>query len=116
ALASSSLCARDGGGWLGRTSHLAVRVANRRRLTVEYRVDQRAIGRERANGIRPSRVARERERLAPAAAEVDVFARAAAARLPHPLVAAVCAKGARIVPDPLNAVLAHVVECERRDL
>ena len=89
---------------------------HRRRIAVEHRVDDRAIGGERTHRIRTRRIARERESLTAAAAEIDVLARTAAARLLHPLVAAEGAEGARLLPDPADAVLAHVVEAERRDL
>src|SRR5262249_19803494 len=59
--------------------------------------------------------ARERQRLAATAAEVDPAARAAPARLGQPILAAKRAKSGAFVPDRGEGVLAHVLPRERRD-
>ena len=72
------------------------RGAGRRQRLNARRVDQRMIRRERADGIRRGRVARQMERLAAAAPEVGGPAVAAPARLRHPRLAAVRVEGIRI--------------------
>ena len=51
---------------------------------IDDRLDQVVVGRQLAHRVRPGGVTGELESLAPAAAEVDLFARAAPARLRHP--------------------------------
>jgi hypothetical protein len=51
---------------------------------IDDRADQVVVGRQLAHRVGPGGVTGELEGLAPAAAEVDLFARAAAAWLRHP--------------------------------
>src|SRR5579859_3474896 len=56
--------------------------------------------RERAGRIGIGSVAGERERLAAAAAEIDLAELAGFARLLHPGRAAIAIEGVRVLPDP----------------
>src|SRR6185437_9611159 len=68
------------------------------------------VGRELTDRIRVRRVAREEIRLATATAEVPPALRAAAARLLHPVLAAVMVECRRFVPDRADARRAHARE------
>src|ERR687895_641703 len=65
------------------------------------------IGRQVTDRIGPGGIARELERLAAAAAEVQLAAFAAAARIRHPICPAKALEGGRLLPDPGQRVLAY---------
>src|SRR5262249_38260699 len=64
---------------------------------LEDRLMQR---RERAGRISRVGIARQREGLAAAAAEIDLAEFAGLARLLHPAGAAIAVEGVRVLPDP----------------
>ena len=70
------------------------------------------VGSEVAHRVGRGRVAGEREGLAAAAAEIQLAARAARARLLHPGGAAEGIEGRRVRPDVGERMLAHVPEFE----
>src|SRR5947209_1445613 len=71
--------------------------------------------REMAHRISRVRIAGDGEGLAAAAAEVLIALGARAARLLHPVEAAECHEGGRVVPDIGERMLAHVPEIEPRN-
>ena len=76
-------------------------------LQSRERGDLFVAGREMADRVGCARVAGQRERLATAAAEIDVAPRAASARLLHPRRAAEGVEGRRIRPNIGERVVAH---------
>src|SRR4051794_18052456 len=74
------------------------------------------VGSEVADRVGPGGVAGELERLAPAAAEVELAAVAAPARFGHPVRAAEGPEQRRLVPDPGQRVLAHARPGQRQVL
>src|SRR3954453_11588770 len=94
-----------------------VRVRGPRAVGGAHRLGhQPVVGGEVADRVGPGGVAGERERLAPAAAEVELAAVAAAARLRHPVGAAEAPEQRRLVPDPGQGVLAHAGPGQRQVL
>src|SRR5919206_5160760 len=73
------------------------------------------LGRELTYGVRGARIARERERLTTAAAEILPPPWTARARLLHPIGAAEGLKRRRVLPDILDRMLAHRPEFETRN-
>ena len=62
-------------------------------------------GRQRARRIGIAGVARQREGLAAAAAEIDFLELAAPARLRHPAGAAIAVEGLGVLPDPGDGMI-----------
>ena len=79
-------------------------------------IDQVPVGRQPADGIGLLRGADERERLAPAPAEIDRLAGAAPAGLPHPIITAERLECRGLRPDPLQRMVADGGERQCRDV
>src|SRR5262245_20143730 len=76
-------------------------------------IDDRAIRCQRADGIRAGGIAGQRKRLAAAAAEVHVLARARATWRFHPTVASKRLERRGLFPDPAERSVAYAVETQR---
>src|SRR5215207_1697652 len=111
-----------GGGLSGSRSGLRIRLKasayqldSRVTRRIERAAHDRVHGRQRASGIGIAGVAREREGLAAAAAEIDRLAGAGGAGLPHPIRAAERRERRRALPNVVQRAVAYAPEREARD-
>src|SRR5207244_1696525 len=79
-------------------------------------IDEAAQGCQCTHRIGIRRIAGQGKRLAATSSKVDRLSRATAARLQHPVVAAVRLKGRRLGPDPTEGTISDVVEVQRGDV